>query len=113
MDKGTAETEEDAALGKEELRETKTPFLKVLTGGKGPPTGGKDDWLLKLTHGARFLARPKNYFGCVLGQYVVGYAGKAYFIGEIGEKETTFRWVDPVRFSTDNEFFTIIEAEHV
>lgn len=43
-----------------EFRETKTPFLRVATGGKGPPgnDGPADNWLERLEIRSVFCCRP-------------------------------------------------------
>lgn len=45
----------------EELRETKYPKLRVLTGGKGPSEPPKEgNWLAELAEGTTFVARDRN-----------------------------------------------------
>lgn len=44
----------------EDLRTTKYPKLRVLTGGKGPPEPPTDTWLLDLEVGSVFVARQND-----------------------------------------------------
>lgn len=86
---------------------------KLLMAGKEPPGGG--NWLSKLPKGTRFLASRKSLNDSSLGDYFIGSDPTkmpAVFLGfELNHRDGGFRFVDPVKFSKDYEFFMTIEAE--
>jgi hypothetical protein len=55
-----AEIEQFNKDAEEELRRRKMPDLKLLQGGKGPPTEDHPDWLSDMPVGAIFLVQHRN-----------------------------------------------------
>lgn len=84
------------------------PFARLKTAGKGPTV---EDWLSRLKVGTAFLARPKQFNGFNLVEFVRGgQKGSAVLIVENNKNvETEFVWVDPIRFSQTFELYAILE----
>lgn len=86
---------------------------RLALASKEPPKGG--NWLSNLAQGTRFLASQKSNGNSTLYDFMVGTDPTkmpAVMLGyELGHRDGGFRWVDPVKFSRDYEFFMTIEVE--
>jgi hypothetical protein len=86
---------------------------RLLMAGKEPPGGG--NWLAKLPKGTRFLANRRSLNDSSLCDFFIGSDPTkmpAVFLGfELNHRDGGFRFVDPVKFSRDYEFFMTIETE--
>lgn len=86
----------------EELRETKYPQLRVLTGGKGPPEGPVDNWLAEYEVGTTFVARSRNSKEVDYNLYYVLYKDLPEVMllkWQLPDGKVLDYYVDPVRFS--------------
>jgi hypothetical protein len=81
---------------------------RVVTGGKGPPTG---DWLSDLPDGTRFLCRPKqNQPMEVLACYeIIARSNKGIMLYS-DLNESRYFWIDPVLFSRVVELYEVLEG---
>lgn len=85
-----------------ELRETKYPQLRLLTGGKGPPEGPVDNWLAEFEVGTTFVARHKNSNEVDYNLYYVLYKDLPEVMllkWQLPDGKVLDYYVDPVRFS--------------
>lgn len=80
---------------------------------KEPPNGG--NWLSKLEKGTRFLASRRQTSEATLGDFLVASDPKAMpaiFLGfELSSQQGGFRFVDPVKFCQQYDYFMTIEVE--
>lgn len=102
---------EALATAQEETKfeDTKVPYLKLATGGKGPPIDPEDPvWLKRYDVGTQFLVRKARSPDFVLGRfYVVDKGTKliTLFGKGIGEID-----VDPARFCQVYELFEVSQT---
>lgn len=86
---------------------------RLALASKEPPKGG--NWLSRLTSGTRFLASWKVENNSTLHDFVVGTDPTqmaAVLLGyELANRNGGFRWVDPVKFSRDYDFYMTIEVD--
>lgn len=86
----------------EELRETKYPHLRLLTGGKGPPDGPVDNWLAEYEEGTTFVARHRNSNEVDYNLYHVLFKSLPKVVllkWQLPDGKMLDYYVDPVRFS--------------
>lgn len=92
-----------------EFKDTKIPYLKLATGGKGPPIDPEDPvWLKRYEEGTQFVVRKKGVNDFVLGRfYILGKGEKliTLFGKGIGEID-----VDPARFCSVYELYEIAQT---
>lgn len=86
---------------------------RLALAGKDPPGSGSN-WLSKMEKGSRFLASRRSMGDCILLDFCIGSDPKAMpavFMGfELNHKDGGFRFVDPVKFSRDYEFYMTLEV---
>lgn len=101
----------------EELRGTKYPQLRVLTGGKGPPEGPVDNWLAEFEVGTTFVARHRNSNEVDYNLYYVLYKDLPEVIllkWQLPDGKVLDYYVDPVRFSKlfpEKKILSVIKPE--
>lgn len=101
--------EDDKPVGKE----TKVPYLRSITGGKGPPDDPEDPkstWLSKLPVGTVFLAQDKREKSIDLPHFeILAQRQKAvHLYTRINSQLDIFKWVDPVAFSSRFDIVDIL-----
>lgn len=90
----------------EEEKEKWTP--KVITGGKGPPTG--ENWLVDLPEKTTVLIQRVNDQNFALGQATVMMKlGRAILLAVVGEGKSLI-WVDPVKFCNHYRRYEILQT---
>lgn len=100
-----------------ELRETKYPQLRVLTGGKGPPEGPVDNWLADYEVGTTFVARHRNSNEVDYNLYYVLYKDLPEVVllkWQLPDGKVLDYYVDPVRFSRlfpEKKILSVIKPE--
>ena len=86
--------------------EVKYPRLRLLQGGKGPPTTG-ENWLKDLKKGAVFTCKPKG--SGILMLYIIAFKHTKSMILVDGLNNGPRIAVDPVEFCRLHSFFELIE----
>lgn len=95
----------------QELRHTRFPKFRVLTGGKGPPDEPTDDWLSEYSVGTTFVCRHRNSKNVDLNLYHVIFKslpGVVLLKWELPDGKLMDYYVDPERFSKQMEAPTIL-----
>jgi len=87
--------------------------LRQATGGGGPPARG--DWLSKMEHGTRFLAKEIGKYGSEVEDFIV--ATPPHALGEvvllarnIKGRDGVFEWHDPAIFSRNYKLYLELEV---
>jgi len=92
-------------LDEEELRPTRYPRLRLLTGGKGPPEppdGSSDNWLAEYDIGTTFVARHRNSKEVDYNLYYVLFKNLPEVVmlkWQLPDGKVLDYYVDPERFS--------------
>ncbi len=86
------------------------PKLKLITGGKGPPTN--PDWLSNLNEGDIFLARhhkqAEQNFELNIFRVMMKTGKSVKLMIQLVDTDQLFRWVDPKVFSREMIFQEVI-----
>lgn len=76
------------------------------------PTPPGDDWLRRLPHEARFVAKPRNYQGPWLTQFgIAAILPECIMVAIFSEGRLDMKWVDSRVFSRDHTLVTVIPTE--
>ena len=97
-------------IEEEELRVTKHPYLRVLTGGKGPPEAPSEDWLSKLSLGQWFLCKRKdNKIDVILFMVKYKFTKNVLLYSNLNQEFKVI--VDPVEFCKIHELSEVLSLE--
>lgn len=96
----------------QELRETKYPLLRVLTGGKGPPEEPTTNWLKDFIVGTVFACRVnKNTVDWEMYHLVHKFERIYLLMWELPDGKVWERRVDPIIFSKLYKDFEVIAIQ--
>ena len=97
-------------ITKKEEEDKIAPKLRLITGGKGPPTYNEGDWLSPIEEETTILIQKINDQNFSLGQAtVVMKLTKAILLAIVGQSKEMV-WVDPNRFSSQYRRFDTVQT---